>query len=87
MNKANDGIQRIIEDSKRKQAKTIKNALHIIGENKGLKSSRKQSIIPKSRTPKCSHKSINKYLTIDVRNESKTHRNELNRSVTPKYEK
>lgn len=85
LNRANDGIQRIIEDSKKKQTKPIKNTLYIVGDSKGLKSSRKQSIIPKSRTPKCSHKSINNYLTIDVRNEPKTHRHEFNRSITPKY--
>jgi hypothetical protein len=85
LNRANEGIERIIEDSKAKQAKQIKNGLYIAGNKKGLKSSRKQSTMGKSRTPKCSHKSINNYLTIDVRNESKTHRNEWNRSITPKY--
>lgn len=85
LNRANDGIQKIIEDSKKKQTKSIKYGLHFIGDNKGLKSSRKQTMTVKSRTPKCSHKSINKYLTIDIRNESKVHKNELNRSITPKY--
>jgi hypothetical protein len=85
LNRANAEIQRIVEDSKKKQEKPIKNTLNIISANKRLKSSRKQSNMVKSRTPKCSHKSSRNYLTIDVRNESKTHINEVNRSITPRY--